>query len=107
VLEREIAEQGRYPAINPLKSISRLADRVWSADEREYVRKLRAMLFRYEETRDFRMLGGYQAGNDPELDRAVAAAPLVYDVLRQSPSDATSVEALKEISRALGGAPVE
>lgn len=106
VLDREIAEQGRYPAINVLKSISRLADRVWREDERDYVTKLRAILFRYEETRDFRMLGAYQPGGDPDLDKAVVVAPLVYEAMRQSPGDPASVEALKEIAAVLRNAPM-
>jgi flagellum-specific ATP synthase len=101
VLEREIAEQGRYPAINVLKSISRLSDRVWTTQEQETVLKLRSILFRYEETRDLRMIGGYQAGNDPELDRAVEAAPLIYKALCQSPESSRSTAALGEITEEL------
>jgi flagellum-specific ATP synthase len=103
VLEREIAEQGRYPAINLLKSISRLADRVWAPEEREMVMRLRAMLSKFEETRDLRMLGGYHAGTDPDLDRAVALVPLVYDALRQTPHDPQSESALDEIGRHIDG----
>jgi flagellum-specific ATP synthase len=101
VLEREIAEQGRYPAINLLKSISRLADRVWSPEERQMVMSLRSMLSKFEETRDLRMLGGYNAGADPELDRAVALTPLVYDALRQTPKDPPSAAALVELAQRL------
>lgn len=107
VLDREAAEQGRYPAVNVLKSISRLADRVWSREERQFAMRLRSMLSRYEETRDFRLLGGYVPGSDLSLDRAVHAAPIVYDALRQSPDTPPSVNALEEIACALNGAPID
>ena len=41
VLDRAIADQGRYPAVNVLGSISRLADIAWTPEQRELVRKLR------------------------------------------------------------------
>jgi len=104
VLEREIAEQGRYPAINVLKSISRLADRVWSPEDRAMVMKIRAMLFKFEETRDLRMLGGYHAGGDPELDLSVHLTPIVYEALKQTPRDPPSETALAELERILGQA---
>ncbi len=102
ILDRHIAEQGRYPAVDVLRSISRLADRAWSPKEREFVMSLKALLFRYEETRDLRMLGGYQAGLDQELDKAIAAAPRIYNALRQAPEDALSVAALQELAFNLG-----
>ena len=40
VLDRAIADQGRYPAINIMSSVSRLADHVWSAEERALVAKV-------------------------------------------------------------------
>lgn len=97
VLEREIAEQGRYPAINVLKSISRLADRVWNESQREMVAKLRALIARYEDTRDLRLLGGYQPGVDPLLDHAVDAAPKLFEAMKQAPHAERSVEAISEL----------
>src|SRR5262249_5384634 len=77
VLDRAIAEQGRYPPVNPLASISRLAPKAWADDERALVTKLRAMIARFEDTRDIRLLGAYQAGVDAELDLAVRQVPLI------------------------------
>lgn len=102
VLEREIAEQGRYPAVNVLKSISRLADRVWRPEQREAIESARALIARFEDTRDLRMIGGYQPGADPTLDRAVQLAPKIYDALKQGPGDAASVDAVAELALFLG-----
>lgn len=85
VLDRAIAEQGRYPAIDILKSVSRLADRVWRAKDRETIATARGLVARFEDSRDLRLLGGYQPGSDAELDRAVRITPQIYDLLRQSP----------------------
>jgi flagellum-specific ATP synthase len=98
VLEREIAEQGRYPAIDVLKSISRLTDRVWSAADRDIVTKARALIARYEDTRDLRLLGAYQPGSDPELDRAVALTPKIYESLQQSPHSEARKDIIDELS---------
>jgi len=101
VLERDIAEQDRYPAINVLKSISRLADRVWSADQRALVSQCRAMIARFEDTRDLRLLGGYQSGVDPVLDRAVEITPRLYAWLKQSPRDPSSPDVMDKLASLL------
>jgi flagellum-specific ATP synthase len=103
VLDRAIADQGRYPAVNVLASISRLADKVWSPEERDAVRRLRTMIARFEDTRDLRLMGGYHAGADPDLDQAVAMVPRVYDGLRQAPRDAASRDAFAELAKAMRG----
>ena len=74
VLERFIADRGRYPAINPLTSISRLARQVWTPDQMALVRRFCALIARFEDTRDLRIMGGYAPGHDPDLDQAVAIA---------------------------------
>ncbi len=86
VLDRAIADQGRYPAVNVLLSISRLADVVWTGEQRNLVRTLKTLIARFEDTRDLRLMGGYHAGNDLELDRAVALVPKIYEALRQDPA---------------------
>lgn len=98
VLDREIAEQGRYPAINVMKSISRLADRIWSVDQRALVSRCRAMIARYEDTRDLRLLGGYRVGADTALDHAVEMTPKLYAWLEQNPQDPPHPDALAELA---------
>ena len=103
VLDRAIAEQGRYPAIELLGSISRLAGEVWTGDQRELVRKLKSMMARFEETRDLRLMGGYRAGSDPDLDQAVSLVPRIYEALRQEPGHAPSRDAFLELAQSLRG----
>ncbi|GJD52848.1 ATP synthase subunit beta [Methylobacterium crusticola] len=103
VLDRAIAEQGRYPAVDLLASISRLAGEVWTPEQRDLIRKLRAMMARFEETRDLRLMGGYRAGTDPELDQAVALVPRIYEALRQEPGEPPSRDAFLELAQSLRG----
>lgn len=101
VLSRAIAEQGRYPAIDPLASLSRLADKAFRPDEWELSRRLRGLISRFEDTRDLRLLGGYRPGSDAELDRAVALVPHVYEALVQTPSAPPSQDAFAELAQLL------
>ncbi len=103
VLDRAIADQGRYPAIDLLGSISRLSGEVWTGDQRELVRKLRSMMARFEETRDLRLMGGYRAGSDPDLDQAVTLVPRIYEALRQEPDQPPSRDAFLELAQSLRG----
>ncbi|MGB3540350.1 MAG: FliI/YscN family ATPase, partial [Mesorhizobium sp.] len=101
VLDRSIAEQGRYPPVNPLSSISRLAGKAWSPEQRNLVTKLKSMISRFEDTRDIRLLGAYQGGADAELDMAVRQVPLIYEALTQSPKDRPSTDPFAELARHL------
>jgi flagellum-specific ATP synthase len=101
VLDRNIADQGRYPAVNVLTSVSRLANSVWTAEQRKLVMKLRAMVAHFEDTRDLRLMGGYQRGADVELDRSVDLIPRLYEAMKQSLFDPASIDAFQEIARAL------
>jgi len=101
VLDRAIADQGRYPAVNVLASISRLADHIWTSDQKELALRLKGMIARYEDTRDLRLMGGYQAGSDPALDQAVNLVPRIYEALRQDPSMPPSVDAFAELAQVL------
>ncbi|MDG4881702.1 flagellar protein export ATPase FliI [Mesorhizobium sp. WSM4884] len=105
VLDRAIAEQGRYPPVNPLSSISRLADKAWSAEQRLLVTRLKSMIARFEDTRDIRLLGAYQGGADAELDIAVRQVPLIYEALNQSPRDRASADPFADLARHLKGKP--
>lgn len=101
VLDRGIADQGRYPAINPLTSISRLAPIAWSKEEAELVRRLRTIIARYEETRDLRAVGAYKPEADFELDQAVMLTPLLYRFLTQLPDDPSCPGVFSELASVL------
>jgi flagellum-specific ATP synthase len=103
VLDRAIADQGRYPAVNVLSSVSRLAEQAWTPDQRALVLRLRAMIARYEDTRDLRLMGGYRQGSDPELDKAIEIVPKIVEAIKQSPRDRASTDAFQEVARALTG----
>lgn len=85
VLDRRIAAAGRWPAIDVLSSLSRLGPKAWLPRQAELVTTALRLIARYEETKDLRLVGGYQPGADPVLDRALTVVPRVYDMLRQSP----------------------
>ncbi|MEZ2132277.1 MULTISPECIES: flagellar protein export ATPase FliI [unclassified Sinorhizobium] len=101
VLQRSLAEEGRYPPVDPLASISRLARKAWTVDQEKLVARLKTLVHRYEETRDLRLIGGYRAGSDPDLDMAIKQVPIIYDVLKQSPGDGPSPDAFTDLATAL------
>ncbi len=80
-LSRDIASLGRFPAIDVLTSVSRVADRSLSPEHRELARQARALVSRFEETREVRSLGAYQKGADAALDRAVTLVPKIYELI--------------------------
>ncbi|WP_149738414.1 flagellar protein export ATPase FliI [Rhizobium sp. RU20A] len=104
VLERSLAEEGRYPPINPLASISRLARKAWTPDQEKLVARLKALIHRFEETRDLRLIGGYRPGADPDLDMAIKQVPVMYEVLKQTPGDRPAFDAFTDLATALKAA---
>lgn len=103
VLERAIADQGRYPAVDVLGSVSRLSQSVWSLEQARLIAKFRTMIARYEDTSDLRLMGGYQRGSDPELDKAVELVPKLYAAMTQTPQEPPSTDAFQDLARALSG----
>lgn len=103
VLDRAIAEEGRYPAVNMLASISRLSNVSWSPEARVLVDKLKALIARFEDTRELRMMGGYTPGVDPLLDQAVKSVPRIYEAMKQSLTSEPSKDPFVELATALRG----
>src|SRR5215208_6060767 len=91
VMERQIAERGRYPAINVLKSISRTMPRACDPAYLPVVQKARAVLATYAEMEELIRLGAYRAGASPEVDEAIALMPELVAFLAQGKEDSTSI----------------
>ncbi|MEM1274917.1 MAG: FliI/YscN family ATPase [Pseudomonadota bacterium] len=73
VLEREIAERGRFPAIDAVRSVSRSLPGVLGESELALINRARALLSTYEKARPMVQTGLYVVGSDPQLDAAIAA----------------------------------
>jgi flagellum-specific ATP synthase len=85
VLTRKLAEKNHYPAIDVLKSISRLSGNLWSPEQKKQVAAIRNALSMYEDHADFIELGAYQKGANPALDRIIALRPGIAELLTQAP----------------------
>jgi flagellum-specific ATP synthase len=90
VLARELADRGQLPAVDVLRSISRLMGRLISRDEAETVREARALLATHERSRDLISMGAYKPGHDERLDLAVQGVPMLERLLRQTPGDCST-----------------
>ena len=93
VMERAIAERGRFPAINVLKSISRTMPGCQLPPERELVTQARQALSAYSNMEELIRIGAYRAGSDPQIDRAIALHPALEGFLSQDKDDAMSLDA--------------
>lgn len=83
VLSRRLAHQGQYPAIDVLKSASRLLPELTTAKEREVVADAVRTIALLERNRQMVELGAYEAGSNAELDAALACQPQLHAFLRQ------------------------
>jgi flagellum-specific ATP synthase len=90
VLSRQLAHQGRFPAIDVLQSASRLFRELSTPAERELVDEARRLLALLERNRQIVEIGAYQAGSNPALDRALEMAPALDGWLRQRVDETAS-----------------
>ncbi|WP_306144197.1 flagellar protein export ATPase FliI [Roseibium sp. MMSF_3412] len=91
VMERGIAERGRYPAINVLKSVSRTMPRCVPAEHQPVLRKAKQLLATYTDMEELIRLGAYRKGSDPTVDEAIHRFELIDDFLNQGKDEATSL----------------
>ncbi len=92
VLDRKIAEQGRFPAVDVLKSLSRTAPGCYAPEERPLVDEARRLLRVYEDVAELLQLGAYRPGTDPLTDRAIQMRPLLEDVLKQDEGEKSTIQ---------------
>lgn len=83
VLDRAIAERGRYPAINVLRSISRTMPGCNSEEENRLIAAARVHLATYEDMAELIRLGAYRQGSDPRVDEAIHYYPALEAFLAQ------------------------
>lgn len=105
VLDREIAERGRYPAIDALRSVSRSLPRAASEEENAMISRARGLLGRHARSEVMLRAGLYAEGSDSGLDQAIRVWPELDAFLAATePGDiANSFARLSIILRRAGG----
>lgn len=92
VLSRELAHQNHYPAIDVLRSISRVMEDIASLQHKHNAGRLKEMLATYRKSEDLINIGAYVAGTNPAIDRAVAKIDEINGFLRQGISESVDFE---------------
>jgi len=91
VMERAIAERGRYPAVNVLRSISRTMPGCVPANVRPVLQKAREFMSVFADMEELIRLGAYRKGSDPQVDRAIALNPALEAFLSQQREERTTI----------------
>jgi flagellum-specific ATP synthase len=91
VMERAIAERGRYPAINVLKSVSRTMPRAADPDYLPAITRARQVMATYADMEELIRLGAYRPGTSAEVDEAIRLHTPLEAFLAQGKEEATSL----------------
>jgi flagellum-specific ATP synthase len=98
VLSRELAHQGHYPAIDVLKSASRLLPDLTGEQERLLVTETVRQLALLERNRQMVDIGAYEKGTNAALDRALELEPGLHGWLRQAAGGVARAEAMQRLA---------
>lgn len=93
VLERKIAERGRYPSINILRSISRMMPGCNDEWQNSVVQKARSLMSAYEDMEEMIRIGAYRKGADRQIDEAIEIYPKIEAFLNQKSEEHFDLEA--------------
>lgn len=92
VLDRKLANKGQFPAINVLKSISRIMNDIASSHHRQAADYLRQLLAIFTDSEDLINIGAYKQGSSKEVDAAIAFHPKIIEFIKQSVEENVSYE---------------
>jgi flagellum-specific ATP synthase len=101
VLDRELASRGHHPAIDVLRSASRLMSSVANDAEQATARDVKKQMAVYSASRDLIELGAHQRGVNAALDAAIDAKVPIDRILQQTPKEfSPRVEAVRQFAAA-------
>ena len=87
VLSKSLADGGHYPAIDVLRSLSRLQQQLLDHNQTYVATEVRKWMAIYDEHRELIQIGAYRPGSNPQIDRAIAIKPTIDGFLKQSRND--------------------
>ncbi|MCY7836210.1 flagellar protein export ATPase FliI [Bacillus haynesii] len=103
VLDRSLANKGQFPAVNILKSISRVMSNIAEKDHIRAANRFREMLSTYQNSEDLINIGAYKKGSSREIDEAIQFHPKLISFLKQEVDEAASLEESISLLKSLTG----
>ncbi len=101
VLSRDLAARNHYPAVDVLKSVSRVMPDVVDASHMKAAKEILELVAVYRDAEDLINIGAYVAGNNHRIDRAIEHIEKINDFLRQGIDEKVSlgesVDMMKQI----------
>ncbi|WP_088069456.1 flagellar protein export ATPase FliI [Gottfriedia luciferensis] len=97
VLDRELANKGQFPAINVLKSVSRVMPAIVPSEHMKLADRIRTLLATYLNSEDLINIGAYKRGTSTEIDEAIYYYPKIIDFFKQSVHENFSTEETVEM----------
>jgi len=106
VLDRAIAERGRFPAINILRSISRTMPGCNNNEQNDLLVTARKYLADYNDMEEMIRLGAYRPGANREVDAAIHFYPALEEFMAQKKDESSSLEqGYEQLARILQDSP--
>ncbi|WMW41650.1 flagellar protein export ATPase FliI [Bacillus subtilis] len=92
VLDRALANKGQFPAVNVLKSISRVMSNISTKQHLDAANKFRELLSTYQNSEDLINIGAYKRGSSREIDEAIQFYPQLIQFLKQETDELALLE---------------
>lgn len=101
LLSRKLAEKGHYPAIDVLGSISRVMSDVTTPQHQQGAAQVGKLIADFNEVEDLLNIGAYAAGSNPDYDLAIAARPMIEQLLKQGRGESTQRATIATVQQQL------
>ncbi|MBF0398469.1 MAG: type III secretion system ATPase SctN [Desulfobacterales bacterium] len=92
ILSRKLGEANHYPAIDVLKSVSRVMNAIVSDEHKKSASKIRQLLAKYQEVELLLQIGEYKKGSDSIADTAIEKIDMINSFLKQSLKEKVSLD---------------
>lgn len=104
IMDRKLAERGQYPAVNILKSISRVMNQIADPNHLQTAQQIRSLMAVYEENHELIQIGAYKNGSNAEIDKAIHFHQKIQSFLKQETDEyATLQESINMMKELLIG----
>lgn len=103
VLTRDLADQGHYPCIDVLKSVSRVRGDIVQNEIVAAGRKILGQLATFRKVEDMVNIGAYQSGANADIDTAIKMQPAINSFLQQLVEDKQTLEESFDLLMQLAG----